>query len=128
MKPNEFRINNYITIDNGERPPYKYQLTGFDIYKLDEGCDDDGNCDKKIVPIPLTLDELTKAGFTYNKARGACGADMWAGMGFILKDGECLFRGTPNDLTLVGFFNTRIQYVHELQNIYYDLKKVELKF
>lgn len=87
-------------------------------------------------PIPLTHEILEKCGFVYHKSSGAGGQDEWAGMGAWSKPDNgflfgWLFRGSVHPkrslvLHLVGYFNTQIQYLHQLQNIYFALTGTEL--
>jgi hypothetical protein len=78
-------------------------------------------------PIPLTDEWMFNFGFKKHKA-GMGGADMWQGMsGWGINSDEWLFRGdTKGGLKLVGYFNTNILYVHQLQNLYFDLTGEEL--
>ena len=82
-----------------------------------------------IKPIPLTDEWMFKFGFKKHKS-GIGGADMWQGMnGWSLGDSGWLFRGnSKSGLKLVGYFNTTINYVHQLQNLYYALTGEELQY
>jgi len=78
--------------------------------------------------IPLTEEWLVRMGFKYQKS-GAGGADMWSGFGY--------WRLSNNDFNLIGtksgtvYFNRcldwQIKSVHQLQNLYFALKRTELK-
>lgn len=88
---------------------------------------------EKFRPIPLDEDWLLKFGFSYKKAAGISGADMWQGLGFWTLETQlnkfCL-RGAKRDffeLVLDGHFNTRTRYVHQLQNLYFQLTSIELE-
>lgn len=87
-------------------------------------------------PIPITPEILEKCGFWY-KPGGISGADMWQGMGFWyrvkeLPNQEFLLRGDfsrkkPIALKLVGWFNSNIEYIHQLQNLYFSMTGEELE-
>lgn len=77
-------------------------------------------------PIPLTEDILLKCGFKKEKVSSYGGADMWQGMGAYSYNGEWIFSGDYRCLHLVGYFNTQINYLHQLQNLYFALTGEEL--
>jgi hypothetical protein len=112
MKANELRINNYLLNDGVVIKIDARSI--FDIWN-DEGL-------KNYQPIILTEEWLLKFGFTWN--------------GLISK-GQYLTIFTPCGKALVyndNFFiftgvtiETPIQYVHQLQNLYFALTGKELK-
>jgi len=79
-------------------------------------------------PIPLTEEWLLKSGFIFKKQSGICGQDQWSGMDFYMKDNITL-RGNlkkSNMLALAEYFNCQIEYVRQLQNLFYALTGTEL--
>ena len=72
---------------------------------------------------------MLKFGFEKHKC-GIGGADMWQGMdAWSINNSGWLLRGSPDDgLKLVGYFNSDIQYVHQLQNLYFALTGEELTY
>lgn len=136
MKANELRIGNYLQDQNGNIllvihiSTESIQTTVLDRskYPLPNGW--------QMEPIPLTPEILEKCGFWY-KPGGISGADMWQGMGFWyrvkeLPNQEFLLRGDfsrkkPIALKLVGWFNSNIEYIHQLQNLYFSLTGEELE-
>lgn len=84
-------------------------------------------------PIPLTEDWLIRLGFYYRPC-GISGADMWQGLGFWSPNKKSnipptfLLRGERNGFVrLAGFIDSRIEYVHQLQNLYQCLTGKELE-
>lgn len=77
--------------------------------------------------IQLTEQWLNDFGFKKEKTGGAGASDMWSGMKAWSFKNQWLFRGEPNCLSLVGYFNTQIKYVHQLQNLNYALTGTELE-
>lgn len=124
---NDLRIGNYFLV-NWSKEIRKADI--LDIRDIAENRIIGG-----VSAIELTPEILIDKGeFTY-KPCGISGADMWQGMGFWnIKESDILFRGgfsrtKPIELVLQGYFNTRIKYVHHLQNLYYFLTVgKELKF
>lgn len=78
-------------------------------------------------PIPLTEKWLTDFGFKWQKP-GAGGQDQWAGYGYWWLDkGEFSLIGTKTGNVWFGRCNDwKINFVHELQNLYFALEKKEL--
>lgn len=146
MKANELRCGNYVNVPRKEQSPFRVDY--FDRVKVyqDNGtyeCPTFGEIPmhpltwdlSDIEGIVLTPEILEKCGFYY-KPCGISGADMWQGMGFWyrvneLPHQEFLLRGDfsrkkPIALKLVGWFNSNIEYLHQLQNLYWCLCGEEL--
>lgn len=74
---------------------------------------------QSFMPIILTEDILIRCGFTRHKVFMSS-ADQWQGMdGWSLGDSGWMFRGNLKSagLRLVGYFNAKIHYLHQLQNL-----------
>lgn len=128
MKAEELRIGNWVFLHKGnDKAPF--QMEGFDIYKVSES-----NC-YYISPIPLTEKVLEACGFVYSTP-GIQGCDMWQGLGYWEIDkklknhlnDQILLRGhrKGEPLKISGFFNSNINSLHQLQNLYYALAGREL--
>ena len=135
MEAKELRVGN-LFMDSDKTPCYfagTWERKEGWIYR-----DSAGNTykDAEMYPIPLTPEILEKAGFYY-KPPGISGADMWQGAGFWFRkkdmpNQEFYLRGgfsrkEPISLKLVGWFNSNIQYVHQLQNLYFALTGTEIE-
>ena len=146
MNAEKLRLGNYVTINNSEYwpqlkgvlmrvcgisekehkdfPDSKWSISLIDTSKFPSTY---SQFNQYIEPIELTEEWLIKFGFHKHRP-GAGGQDQWAGLtAWSIHDSNWLFRGSPNDLRLVGYFNTKLKYVHELQNLYFFLTGEELK-
>ena len=113
MTYKELRIGNYILQDGEEI----HGIVGLTIYKFSIG---------QIIlePIPITEEWLLKFGFEKNaigfwwrKHPNPKSRDNWDGW-YLNKDGE---------LTIsLGPIFVRIQYIHQLQNLFFTLTGKEL--
>jgi hypothetical protein len=111
MKSSELRVGNLIKGKSPEKKVYEepvkideYYLTMFFNKMMD------------VEPIPLTEEWLLKFGFETNDVR------YWQISAFRLhinRYGEWIFK--------VETFEQEIKYVHQLQNLYFDLVGEELK-
>ncbi len=115
MKASELRIGNLINLTKDNFTTFKiYQLDAFDIYKLSESeCVD-------IRPIPLTEEWLIKFGFK----------DEGATKDLLFDYETCLERNGKN-LYIAGYgaiYRKKIEYIHQLQNIYFALTEEELTY
>lgn len=118
MKAEELRIGNLYEATDGSRISF---ATGKDLYAWDQGA-------IYGKPIPLTEEWLTKAGFK-----------PWGTYDYLWKKGrnhactiiqEEEFKGGKEWFELRGVKNGHviIEYVHQLQNLYFPLTGEELKF
>jgi len=116
METTELRIGNYINIDN----PTKTQVS---IFKIEKGVQIDCLSDVLHSPIPLTKEWLLKFGF--EKSKTFTGLDSMKKSDFHIVQSVNRSR---YDFMIIGssVVLVTIEYVHELQNIYFDLKKEEL--
>jgi hypothetical protein len=104
MKANELRIGNWV--NNNEED---YQITSATISQLERG-------DSKAEPIPLTESLLLKFGFEKVK-------DSFFKKGFHIYEEDNNFYYYLRD---EGMMDVHINFVHELQNLYFALTKKEL--
>lgn len=128
MDAKELRIGNYIQSEPLSIPRVGIitdgvvQTTGYGISVIES----DTNNSMGFRSIPLTAEWLIRFGFKY-KSPGAGGQDQWAGYGFWsfndvhflgIKDGKILYFNRDR--------RTQIAYVHQLQNLYFQLVGEEL--
>ena len=104
IRPEELRIGNHVILKGRE-----YQVDAFDIYKMAENDEND-----EVQPIPLTEEWLLKFGFDSD------GDEFWEKGGVQVG----YHYGEEN-----GFIHIRqqIEYVHQLQNLYFALTRKELE-
>ena len=137
MKASELRIGNYVQSDgdivaiNGFSPLFHLERCN-----TDEGCNllidiinNDGTinlgweCEiKDANPIPITDEWLLKLGFTKPN-------DCWYHFIDFNDDFDSFKISFSDDLKtyfLVGYLSKHIQYVHQLQNLYFALTGKEL--
>ena len=118
MKANELRIGNYIWLESKQK---EYQISsGHDIEEIDDA---PLNFDAK--PIPLTREWLLKFRFVekidayfYNDY---CIEDIHNGVTWVISE----FDHITDEFTAIG---RGINYVHQLQNLYFALTGEELTF
>ena len=130
---NEIRLSNWFEHNANwcyrspaEIKPFYFKWEDRDWYALGECILSFDN----IKPIPLTPEKLQKLGFKFSPC-GISGADMWQGMPFWTHESMTL-RGSVSTakggvLCLAGYFNSHIEFVHQLQNLYYALTGTELE-
>lgn len=124
MKANELRIGNYIWLESKQK---EYQISsGHDIEEID-----DAPLNFDAQPIPLTREWLLKFGFEKNNqsyqvvytinVEDEYEQDYTSKL-YLGLDGQ-YFIGIPYEL-FRG--KSKIQYVHQLQNLYFALTGEEL--
>lgn len=105
MKANEFRIGNYVFLKSKSK-----------IYQILSGQEiDTGTDSEDFDPIPLTEEWLVKFGFK-NKEKG----------NFSFNENMDL-RIFGDEADYNGIWVSRIQYVHQLQNLFFALTGEELE-
>jgi hypothetical protein len=106
MKPNETRIGNLVLHQLTKEP---YKIKAYDILDLEKGMDSE-----ILQPIPLTEDIINKCKFNFEELGFP---DLRVSIGLISKDIHFV----------IGPYYHKLEYVHELQNLYKELTRVELK-
>ena len=109
MEARELRIGNWVNETGDEVKVGKDTFRYWDELKLGD----------VLKPIPLTEEWLLKMGFVPTKEAAISG--IWFSNGFIdycIRGGSVCFKQEPI---------RRIKYVHQLQNLYFELYGVELK-
>ena len=142
MKAIELRIGNYVDItkcteDSIEEIMYYEKVTSVE-QRFIGSQSSTGNLAEFINPIPLTEEWLLKFGFnkiheseTYDKIKVSYIDDEYAywkpGLYLLSKNGDwwCFYRYTDED---TGFeIHSNVEYVHQLQNLYFALTGEELE-
>ena len=124
MKAEELRIGSlYMSVKFGV--PVKWELTDFtQLDKLSDGAYNDPPIDRMIQPIVLTEEWLLKLGFEV--VEGSDPDNFWSTK--HKETGMEIGQEIRNELYFFNGYDiaTYIQYVHELQNLYFDLTGNEL--
>lgn len=126
LKATELRIGNFVLLTKDDFKTTKvYELSGVDIYKVDESdCAD-------IRPIPLTEDWLIKFGFERTEFMGyetyILNQELhdMGGIGFATQEALISVENSSFMLCL-GVRDIEIKYVHVLQNSIFYLTNTEL--
>jgi len=126
IKTTELRVGNWVLAGWYKEPLLPLCIRAVDLDSMDSGDYSGWNNE----PISITPSILQSAGFKFSPCR-ISGADMWQGMAMWSK-GDFVLRGNVSTagggtLHLAGYFNTQIQYLHELQNLYYAIMREELE-
>ena len=129
IEANELRIGNYVYDANNELTKVNSIVDGAINYELDYGDCYFGN----INPIPINREWLLKFGFSINKK--TCvhifefEIDDKVNFAVFLYDDEkeALFiKNSARSSKII--FKKRIDYVHQLQNLYFALTQKELEY
>lgn len=122
MKKEELRIGNLVNRENYDGSFDATRISGFDLWHAEQKDDIRHMVEwKSITPIPLTEDWLMNLGFikynyiqNYPWKTGAQHPRSRVKL-CVLEDGRCCASGVGH-----------IEYVHELQNLYFALTGCEL--
>ena len=115
IQPQELRIGNYVEyriqdeLDERKEWLELSTIDATDLVILESGIDEDFR------PIPLTEEILLKFGFLKDD-------------NFYHLNNIWISNFYENYFSLDGFDETKIEYVHQLQNLYFALTGEELKF
>ena len=121
MKQQELRIGNWV--HHNFKWCYRDHGTSFDFQWDDSDWYALGECTMSlddVSPIPLTEQWLKDFGFELKE-------DLFTGPGYCIEH-EDYFFNIDKESMLFGHpqFNTKIEYVHQLQNLYFALTGKEL--
>ena len=130
MKKEELRLGNYVLChtENGDKIGKINHISGevnslvFSVATIIDGNDYIGRCDN-ITPIELTEQMLLDNGFVLNENGLFKGKDDIN----ILRSGDGWEGVIFNKTSHCDFYRDKI-YLHELQNLYYEVNKKELDF
>lgn len=132
MKTNEFRIGNLIYPNDENATPYEIKgvMTDKVFFGIDRMNEEMWQDIEEIEPIPLTEDMLNKMGFEKTKNKVVYDVVVYDFHGFQLNkvvnhkwDTYTNWNNNKNYITANG---AAIQYVHQLQNLYFTLTGQEL--
>jgi hypothetical protein len=115
MKPNELRIGNWVEIQGLESKIISVDTEG--CICENEYCEDfeNNNITQNLQPIPLTEEWLERFGFEYSDLNGDSG--LWKIPPFQIY-GKCN--------QFIYEYALDVNYVHQLQNLYFALTGEEL--
>jgi hypothetical protein len=118
MTAAELRIGNYLNylmVDGKYHPQ-----------KINSGSDIDGLNDFQPIPIPLTPEILEKCGFEYDSIEWPS-AKVWVLKSVPLQDKYiCALQQKTGPSFWYRPANLKVQYIHQLQNLFYSLTGEEL--
>lgn len=115
MKANELRLGNWVKGDLGK--PYQFELSDFYDWWEDYNSHEFGD---HIHPVPLTEEWLLKFGLGYDNIT------YWKDEIMIAPNKDGVFNVWYHTLSYGKLYIT-IQYVHQLQNLYFALTGQELE-
>lgn len=115
MESNELRIGNLIHHNDGTAMPIEYFTESSITLTTPKGGNWHFRYDE-VEPIPLTKEHLLFFGFIPTYHESGKSFSSWE------KDGHSWLK---EDFTLL-WFGTKVEYVHQLQNLYFALKGKEL--
>jgi len=133
MKANELRIGNLVNLCFEHRPGWDVASVT-DIFR-DGTIETDtqeltGKQKYYVEPLPLTEDWLLRAGFTYHNSYNVAGIKQshWVIIGNQFGRLEIWSSEQTNEIKFnAGFHDyVTVQYVHQLQNLYFALTGEEL--
>ena len=138
IQSNELRIGNYVNLNDGSEHDKIRQISGIEhkiVYTLIKGCRfaQVYQSFDRIYPIPLTEEILLKCGFTKvplesnNPEEGyyyslRLSDYKYCDLSLLSGDNNGIF-----EVYLFPYDNIRLQYLHQVQNIYQSITGKELE-
>lgn len=116
----DLRIGNWITVSD-----VIYQLTAVSEKKVHFNGQKVGVMQEELQPIPLTQEILEKAGFKKREKSDLFDKIPIEGFTYHLHGQKIMIYHGPHN-TLCHWLNTRIVFLHQLQNFYYCLTGREI--
>ena len=124
IQANELRIGNLVLDGNGEITTVESIVDGAINYSLDYGAlwTDEEYCFENLNPIPITEEWLFKFGFVFDDV-----AEYFTEEKVYIKYyNEFGIKIDIEGLFYNGIYRQKLQYVHQLQNLYFALTQKEL--
>jgi hypothetical protein len=124
MKANELRVGNWLQFENGVTPKSFVQVNAWFLRQLvHDHKNDNPELNGYYSGIPLTPEILEKAGFVYKESGDEVFEQEWH------IDGHELIWGPTSDNSYCCDYHcgNEIQYLHQLQNLYFALTGEELE-
>ena len=119
VEANELRVGNWVALDlnHSDTSEFQIELADLNLIATDKN--------RNYNPIPLTDEWLVKFGFEKNKNK----VDIYE-LGrlriWIGSNGRCLAYLIEEDTTFGHYIPVPIEYVHQLQNLYFAITGEEL--
>jgi len=110
MNANELRIGNYVNIGLNHSDTEIIQINARDLVAMESG-------EGVYLPTPLTKEWLEKLGFEYNYFEGY----TWT---LEITHRVSVWYSIPDECFTV--LDKKIDFVHQIQNIFFDFKGEEL--
>lgn len=125
MKANELRIGNIVSHEDYSGEPF--EVVSIEKYKDEYVINTKGgkngtwiNPISLVTKVPITKDWLIKFGFWYNEDKTTYYWGSYLQLGFNLDVLDFIYYNLDYSLKL---FTRKIKYVHELQNLCFELEK-----
>lgn len=129
LTPKDLRVGNYVNYENTTHVIDEIHTERVIHHWINYGGDGYVTHYTQILMIPISIKEIENLGFILDDDRVKNNPDLYFDdRGYCIEvDGDSFWLCKHNDENDVQRI-VSIDYVHDLQNLYYDLTKRELKF